>query len=167
MNTGQMLLTLGALMLLSVMVLRVNNNVVNTNSVLLDTKFGVLAVSLATSIVEEANKKAFDAVTDGDAITDVNLLTAAYGLGPNASEFYPNFNDFDDFNNYTRYVTNIPSAEFKIVCKVNYVNPSNLDGTSSIRTWHKKITVFVTSHSMNNEKDTVKVSSIYSYWFFR
>ena len=164
MNTGQMLLTLGALVLLSVIILRVNNNAVTTNSVLLDTKFGVLAVSLATSIIEEANKKAFDAVTDGDAITDISLLTSPYGLGPASGETYENFNDFDDFDRYTKYVTNIPSAEFKVYCLVHYVNPTYLNDSTTTRTWHKKITVEVTSPSM---ADTVRLSSLYSYWYFR
>ena len=142
----------------------------NTSSVLYNTKFGVLAVSLGTSIIEEANGKAFDLAVSEDAITDINLLTAPQSLGAASGEVYPNFNDFDDFNGFTKTVTNMPSAEFKILCSVKYVSEANPSIVSSVRTWHKRIDVSVTSESMknaNNEQDTIKLSSVYSYWYFR
>ncbi len=72
MNTGQMMLTIGALILLSLVVLRVNNGFLNTNSVLIDSKLGVLATSVATSIIEEATGKAFDEKTDGASVSKTN-----------------------------------------------------------------------------------------------
>ena len=56
MNTGQSLLSIGALFLLSLTVLRVNNSILTTDSVMQDTKFGILATSLATSLIEQARK---------------------------------------------------------------------------------------------------------------
>lgn len=164
MNTGQMMLTLGAMVLLSVLVLRMNNRFASTEDVLNQTKFGVLATSLGTSIIEEASKKAFDAATDGNPITDINLLTDPGSLGPNALEYYPNFNDFDDFNGFEEDITNLPSATFHISCSVIYINPSNPEVNAGVKTWHKKITVTITSPFT---KDTVRLSSIYSYWYFR
>jgi hypothetical protein len=164
MNTGESLITIAAMMLLSLTVLRVNSNLIGTDSVLLETKFGVLAVSLATSIIEEANKKPFDEAGVDDAIDNITLLTDASGLGPTSGETYPDFDDFDDFNKYTRQVTNLPSAEFDISCQVCYINPANPDVASGTKTWHKKITVNVSSPSTT---DTFRLSSIYSYWYFR
>lgn len=57
MNLGQSLLTIGALTLLSIMVLTINRNNLNTETILHESKFGILAVSLGTSILEEANGK--------------------------------------------------------------------------------------------------------------
>ena len=71
MNTGQSLLSIGALLLLSVTVLRVNNNILTTDTVIQDSKFGILATSLATSVIEKANKKAFDANTAEDPVSDL------------------------------------------------------------------------------------------------
>jgi len=167
MNTGQSLLTIGALMLLSVIVLGINNKFLSTNSTLYDTKFGVLAVALGTSVIEEASGKPFDLASVDSAITNINLLTAPSGLGAASGEYYPDYNDFDDYNDYNQTITKLPSAIFKVWCDVHYVNPSNPNVNVSTRTWHKKIDVFVTSKSMNNENDTVKLSSIYSYWYFR
>ena len=164
MNTGHMMLSVGAMMLLSVLLLNVNSNILNTNNVLYDSKFGILAISLGTSIIEEANSKSFDVATNGDAINDVNLLTPSAGLGPAMGEVYPNFNDFDDFNGFTRTISNMPSAVFKESCVVNYVLDTNPSITSTNKTWHKRIDVFVSSPSM---RDTLKLSSVCSYWYFR
>ena len=171
MNTGQMLLTIGAMILLSAIVLRVNNNFLTTNDVMMDSKFGVLAVSLAQSIIEEANNKAFDEHTDGNPIHDVSLLTSPDSLGED-SEVYPNFNDFDDFNGYKRRDSSMPSAVFDISCRVCYVEPngSSIVEVYSHPTWHKKIEVTVTSPSMkkaDGSLDTIKLAAIYSYWFAR
>ena len=105
MNTGQSLFSIGALLLLSLTVLRVNNSILITNGILQDSKLGVLATSIATSIIEEASKKAFDAATADDAVYDLSALTSPYGLGPNSSETPATFNDFDDYNGYTKVDT--------------------------------------------------------------
>lgn len=164
MNTGQTLLSIGALTLLSVIILRVNNSFLTTNTVMQESKFGLLAVSLAESIIQEANHKTFDAQTDGNPIHDVSLLTGSSGLGPNSSESYSTFNDFDDYNGFDTTITNLPSATFNLHCDVCYVNPSNPDIPTNNRTWNKKITVTVSSPF---SKDTIKVSSIFSYWYFQ
>lgn len=156
-----MLITIAALMLLSVVILRVNNNFLNTNVVLMENKFGVLAVSLATSVLEEAKGKAFDENTDSAAVTSLNELST---IGPESGEVDPLFNDFDDFNGLVRVDSTLPSAPFTIQCAVNYVSSSNPDGISASKTWHKKMTVVVTSDFM---QDTVRLSSIYSYFYFR
>lgn len=170
MNTGHMMLAVGAMLLLSVLILNVNNNILGTNNTLYNTKFGILAVSLGTSVIEEASGKSFDVATDGNSINDVNLLTPSSGLGPAVGEQYPNFNDFDDYNGFTKTFTNFPSAEFKVACSVKYVLESNPSITTTNKTWHKRIDVFVTSPSMvdqNNNLDTIKLSSVCSYWYFR
>jgi choline dehydrogenase-like flavoprotein len=170
MNSGHSMMAVGAMLLLSITILGLNDKYLNTSDVLLNTKFGVLAVSLGTSIIEEANGKAFDLAGSDDAITDLSQLTAPNSLGPAPGEYYPYFNDFDDFNGFTKNVTNMPSAEFNIYCEVHYVLDSDPSIISNVRTWHKRIDVFVTSPSMrnaNNEQDTIKLSSVYSYWFFR
>jgi MSHA pilin protein MshD len=161
MNTGQMLITIGALMLLSLVILRVNNNFLSTNTVLMENKFGILAVSLGTSVLEEAKGKAFDHNTDTTAVTSLNQLSS---IRPESGETDPLFNDFDDFDGLVRIDTTLPSAPFKIQCDVDYINPNNPDVASASKTWHKKLTVTVTSDFM---QDTVTLSSIYSYFYFR
>lgn len=164
MNTGQSLFSISALLLLSLTILRVNANILTTDGVMQDSKLGVLAISLATSMMEEASKKAFDAASANDAVVNLSDLTPPGSLGPGNGETADNFNDFDDYNGYSRHVSGLPSAEFDISCLVNYINPNDPNGIASTTTWNKKITVTVTSPSM---KDTIRLSSIYSYWHFR
>lgn len=141
-----------------------NTTFMSTGDVMYNTKYGVLAVSLGTSMIEEANSKSFDCNTDTNYVSTLDSVTAVTDLGPEAGETFSNFNDFDDFNNYEKIDTTMPSAKFKIQCKVGYVDPGNPDVFVNKKTWHKLIKVTVTSPSM---QDTVRLSSVFSYWFFR
>ena len=67
MNTGQMLLTIGAMLLLSTLVLKVNTTNMTTDSVRAEAQYGVLATSIITSFMEEAKGLAFDSVTDSNS----------------------------------------------------------------------------------------------------
>ncbi len=169
MNTGQSLFSIGALLLLSLTVLRVNNNILLTDEVLYDSKFGIIANSIATSIIEKATTKFFDANTATGPVASPNDLTI--NLGPNGSETNPdNFNDFDDFNTYANQDTFFTNLIFDYRCEVCYVNSSNLDIAAPSPTWHKKLTVFVTWRQNGQltgvAADTIKQSVVYSYWYF-
>lgn len=164
MNTGQMLMTIGALVLLSTLFLRVNTNYLQNSTTANRSKFEILAASLANSVIEEASDKAFDNNTVNNSATDLSDLTLPDSLGLDDGDEYPNFNDVDDYNGYTKVDSTLPSAVFHISCSVNYVNQLTPDITSYTRTWTKKISVMVTSPSMS---DTVRLSSLYCYWAFR
>lgn len=164
MNTGQMLLTMCGMFLLSMVVLRTNNTFISTGDVMYNTKFGVLAISLGTSMIEEANSKSFDEVTDTNSVNSVTYFTSPASLGPEGGQTHADFNDFDDYNNYTKVDSSMPSARYHISCKVGYIQPSNPNVFVNQKTWHKRIIVTVWSPSM---RDTVRMSSIFSYWFFR
>lgn len=170
MNTGQSFLSLGAMTLVATIILQVNTGFVMTSSNLLDNKLNILAISLGSSIIEEASGKAFDAKTVTDVASSLADLTYPGSLGSSSTESYPNFNDFDDYNGLDINSTALSSAEFNIRGEVCYVNPSNPDQKSFVNTWHKKITVYVTSESMMNSEgiqDTIQMSSVFSYWHFR
>lgn len=167
MNTGQMMITIAALLLFSLVILRVNNSFLSTNTAINQTKYEVMAVSLGTSIIEQATDKAFDEATTSTSVTSVNLLTNIGTLGPETGEVYPDFNDFDDFNGYTKNTASdvtFLSANFTATAVVDYVTPTAPNTTSNQRTWHKRLRVTVTSPSM---PDTVRLSTIFSYFYFR
>jgi hypothetical protein len=171
MGTGQTMLTMLAMVLMSFLLLRVNSLFLQTNTTLFTTKFEVLAFSLGQSMIQEIESEAFDQATVSAVVSSTASLSTV--LGPETGETYATFNDIDDFNNYTRTVTNLPSAVFNIKCKVEYVNSATPDVVTTTPTWNKRITVFVTSPSMmTNAKDvtkadTVKVSQVFSYWIFK
>lgn len=172
MNTGQSLFAIGALLLLSLTVLRVNNNILLTDSIMIDSKFGIIANSIATSLIESATEKFYDANTKEGPCLQTALT---YPPNKEGGETDPsNFDDFDDFNNYTQTDT-VSSVVFYSRCRVSYVNPNpsnptSLDNTVSTRTWNKKLDVSVTWRQndlpIGFSVDTVKQSTIYSYWYF-
>ena len=169
MNTGQMMITIAALMLLSIVILRVNSGNLITAEVLIESKLDILAVSLLNSTIEEATSKSFDEyTTDKPAELLSNLATTA-NLRAEAGEVYPNFDDMDDFNGLV-LTDSISGADvYTIICKVAYVDTTNPNNTSVGATWHKKVTVKVTSKSMmdfNGNQDSLEMSSIRSYWYF-
>ena len=166
MNTGQMLLTLGALVLLSTLTLRVNTSQLTTQETMQNTKFGVLAISLATSIMEEASEKAFDESTVDDWVDNINLLTSKNKFGADTGENPDSsntFDDFDDFDGYSIVDSTMPSAVFNISCIVDYVDPDDADFLTITSTWHKQLTIKVTSPSM---ADSIEMTKIFSYWKF-
>lgn len=184
MNTGQMMITIGAMLFLSVMVLNVNKGFNNTTLVLTDSKLRVLAISEAMSVFEEATSKAFDAKTDTTSLVATTSLTAVSSLGMESGETASNpkgFDDFDDYNAFKttpridsiRILTANPKLPFKIFCQVDYVSDTAPEVVSTVRTWHKRMKIKVTSDAMVNsygstiKYDTVKMSMIYSYWYFR
>lgn len=177
MNTGQMLLTIGAIFLLSTVILTVNRGFLTTNTTMITNRYGIMASSLATSMIERAISKAFDENTDTTEVTSTSQLTLPQNLGLDAGENRndPNLlDDFDDYNCY-RFLPHRDSIQidpmdptkklyFDTFCRVDYVSDSNPNNVSSTRTWHKRMQVIVTSSAM---EDTIRMSTIYSYWNFK
>jgi hypothetical protein len=171
MTNIQMFFALGALMLLSLIIINTNKNTLYTEDVMYDSNFGITATSVGASIIEEASQKNFDEITDTIALdatknNDLNLLTAPGSLGTEGSEDINDrttFNDFDDYNNYTAVDNSMPTAIFNIECSVNYVDSNNPDVAVNSRTYHKKLTIKISSISM---RDTIVQSTVFSYWYY-
>lgn len=164
MGTGQLLLTLGAMILLSFTIVNTNKSILIAGDVINATKYGVLASSLAVSIIEEASGKAFDAKSETMGVANVANMTPYNQLGPETGETYATFDDFDDYNNLTKVDSTLTSARFTIKCKVYYVQDTAPTTKVTAQTWHKTIEVMVYSQNMT---DTIKMSTIYSYWYYR
>ncbi len=170
MNTGQTLLTIGAIALLSLTLLRINSNFLSTSSVLTQTQTGIFAVSYATSILEKATSLAFDENSRVDFGGETGFLTAILALGPESGETVQTFDDFDDYNNYVS-VDSLPNGYYETRCFVYYVNDLTPTTPANIRTWHKRIDVRVTSDQLKNwateKQDTIRLSTVFSYWYYR
>lgn len=183
MNTGQTLLTIGALVLLSLTVLLTNRSTLQYGTIINQTEIDIYSVSLAQSIIEEAAGKAFDHFSasdtagNGNVITDVSQLTST--LGKEGDDNYTGGNGFDDFDDYNSwyttpynwYIAGAPDT-FRIQAHVFYVDTANPDQELTTRTWHKKMIVkvwptIVPWGDKNARPDTVILSYIQSYWWFR
>jgi len=188
MNLGQMMLVVAALSLLGVIILNANSGILETSEVQNMSEFGITAVSLATSLIEEAMGKFYDAAIEDSnytSLSDSTVLT--WPLGPGGMESYrgmkvgtQDFNDFDDFNNlFLVYKSSVAAdstatpgssheiivpgirAKYFVKASVNYVRLGTLDGTTTTKTWQKKITVTVSSPT---SRDTLAFPAIMSYW---
>lgn len=165
MNTGQTMLTLLAMMMLTLLSVRMNSALLQTQDTMQNSKFGLAAISLATSVIENANKLSFDEATTADPVSSTGDLTSISNLGKDTGETIPSqFDDFDDYNNYQYDETTLASAAYHISCKISYVNALTPDVDVSSPTFNKKLTVSVSSVSM---QDTIRISTIFSYWYFR
>lgn len=177
MNTGQMLLTIGAIFLLSTVILTVNRGFLSTEMVMIDNRYGIIAVSLATSTMEAAINKSFDENSDTLALTSLSQLTLTNNLGLDAGDSLAHpekFDDFDDFDCFrdTTKTDEIPlegtdplqNIIFYTNCQVDYVRADNPEIVSTQPSWHKRIIVKVYSPGLT---DTVKMTTVYSYFFFR
>lgn len=167
MNTGQSMLTLLAMMMLTLLSVKMNSSLLQTQETMQNSKFGLAAISLATSVIENANKLAFDEISVDSSITTTSALTSIGQLGVDGVEHAnkpPDFNDFDDYNNYEYDERTLASAYYHISCRVYYVNPTTPNAAATSQTFHKKLTVSVSSVSM---QDTVRINTIFSYWYFR
>jgi hypothetical protein len=178
MNTGQMMLTIGALALLSLAVLNLNSSLNENDVSLAQNRYRLEALSLITSYMEQATMYFFDQCqADTLSLKHINDFTLAGKLGPE-SEDSTEFNDFDDFNNYTTIDTGLSGVIYRVMFEVDYVSlVGDSIEYSGVRQWHKRMTIKVTDNyddppllyrnvSGDRIKDTLKISFVQSYWFY-
>lgn len=150
MNSVQSMLTMGALVLLSLSSLRFNNSVLENSTAQVENKVYLTAFSLADDMIETIKQRSFDEATLKFP-TGLANLTAADKLGPESGETYQTFNDIDDYNFYKKTV-NAPHAEnYGIICRVHYVDGSDPDTEINTQSYYKKVTVTVTSPFMRED----------------
>lgn len=145
MNSGQSLLSIGALIIFSLVSINFNSSVLTNTTVEVENKVYLTAFSLADDLIEEIKQKAFDAATVDFPTTNPASLTGAYSLGHSGSEVYPNFNDIDDFNNFNKTVSAPHAENYQITCRVYYVDGDDPDTIVWTQTFYKKVVVTVSS----------------------
>lgn len=151
MNTGQMILVLGALVLFSALLPSLNGSVIYNDRTMIATNAELTAISLAQKIIGEAGTKAFDEYCVTSRPSSPNQLTNVASLGAEGGETYPNFDDVDDYNNATIVdTTTMPSVRFNITGTVTYVDPNSPNNDSSGKTFLKRLRVTVTSPYLVN-----------------
>ena len=152
-------LSLGALVLISVVSLRFNSALLENSTIETENKVYLTAFSLANDLIEEIKTKAFDAATVKFPTTEPSVLTSPYYLGHADYEIYPNFNDVDDFNDYSRTISTPHIENYFVTCNVYYVSEYNPDYKVMTQTFFKRADVTVTSPYM---KRTVQLSFIFT-----
>jgi hypothetical protein len=175
MATSQTLLTIAALVLLSVALLSFNGTVAQTGSSIDSAQDGILETTIATSFLEIAQGLAFDEVTDSSdiAITNMNSLTSPWLLGPDSSSensIY-SFDDFDDFNGATlEKAVSGNGHRYRAQFSVHYVDPSDALAISYVRTFVKRMDLKIWRIApplrASSPSDTLRMSLVMGYFHF-
>lgn len=162
-------MAIGAMILLSIVILSGNRKLNDNEDYLQKTRFGLEASAIATSIIEQASQFPFDEFCwdSTELVKDPSDFTVPSDLGPDFGEAgYDTFDDFDDFHGYS-IVDTTEQNIYKILCNVGYVNAgplaTNLDSYSLLRTLYKKLDVTVISLVSS---DTLRLSYVHGFWYF-
>lgn len=168
MGTSQSILSIGAMLLLTFLILRFNSIQLTSSEAAYNAKFSIVANSLANSIIEEAKDKVFDEVVLDSTVVINSASNFSTYLGKDAGEVYPFFDDFDDYDDL--FVVDSLSLKdpqtglttmFEIRSEVDYVDDLTPDKKSLNKSYHKRLTVSIISSAM---VDTVKISTVFSFW---
>ncbi|MBN2008344.1 hypothetical protein JW960_03240 [candidate division KSB1 bacterium] len=177
MGGGQTIITMAALIMISVAILNINKTLTNCDISLAQNRYRLEALSLMTSYIEQTAQYFFDeASTDTSSEKKLADFTAPNKLGFDVGDNNTP-DDFDDFCGYTRADTGRSGVVYKDSFHVEYVK---LNGDqiipSSIREYHKRMSIFITDtynppllyRTENGERvrDTLKVNFVQSYWFY-
>jgi hypothetical protein len=155
----QSMLSLGALMIFSLISLRFDSAVLQNTEVEVENKVYLTAFSLADDLLEEIKQRAFDEKTVVFKAITPSALTPSASLGKESGESWPNFNDIDDYNNYSKPVS-LPHAEnYTITSQISYVQANNQDLVSYTPTYFKRVEIFVNSPYLSHQ---LKLSYIFT-----
>jgi hypothetical protein len=165
MGKGETLVTLGAIVMLSITAINVNNSFTENSEYFNETKFGLESIAIANSIIEEASQMPFDEQSWDSTIVEklATDMTPVSDLGVDFGESsMSTFDDFDDFHNYVRMDTTMQNI-YEVSCVVNYINPAVPDSMITTRSLYKKLTVSV-KNTLNN--DSLSLSYVHGFWYF-
>ncbi|MDI6804409.1 MAG: hypothetical protein QME58_11285 [Bacteroidota bacterium] len=178
MSTNQTLLTIGALILFSTLIVSFYQLLARSGDTVDSAQLGIYQLTLATTYMELANGLNFDEATIDSNITaaNMNLLTHPNLLGPenpppayeDPETSFSTFDDIDDLNNFSIIEGSNPGiiGTYKTTFKVYYVNPDNINQIElSNRTFVKRLDLFV-SRIQPLSTDTLKTSMVMGYFHF-
>jgi len=174
MTTGQTILTIGAFMFLTTILLNFYRVAAETGDSIASGQDGILATTIAATYAEVAHGLAFDEVTDttNAALTNPMALTSSTALGSEGLEdSLARFNDFDDFNGKTSEKQAAgTNRRYRTRFTVYYINPDNINQKSSVQTYVKRMDmvtwrIFPPANSPT-DIDTVRTFLVLGYFHF-
>lgn len=163
MNTGQMMLVIGAFAMLATLALSINGTIINTMSLSVESEMAMNAHAFAQSMLDEILTKWFDQKAISTKIYKYSDMTPVSQFGPDIGEgfakvngFDVNFtslvkyNDVDDYHKYKRKITNNLGWVFTVIDSIDYVyeGQDSTDIRASSQTFYKRITVYVYNDNM-------------------
>jgi hypothetical protein len=184
MGTGQMLLTVMAVFLLTTIILTNTRSYVTNTEVIVKTKMNLISIGLATSQIDRISRMAFDQQTvanndtsvDPSPVDSLSQLSAI--LGKETGETAPAgkrkdslFNDVDDYNGYSDIISTVSGDSFYVKCFVFYVDSLDPFGPALTRkSFTKRIDVRVWPKfrgSSIDSVDTIFLTKSVGFWRWR
>ncbi|MCW9065124.1 MAG: hypothetical protein OQJ78_02430 [Ignavibacteriaceae bacterium] len=151
MNSGQSIISIAGIILISLLSLNVNQDIIQKSQLINSNEVLIGASSVAQAVIEEIQLKAFDENTIHKCTKYESNLCAPHHLGPDYGEYSHNqFDDIDDYNNYSTSVELEHLGRYDISVKVNYKINMHTDQMSSTQTFVKEIAVEVDNFSLPN-----------------
>jgi hypothetical protein len=175
MTTVQTMLAVGALVLLTSIMMNFYRIFYSNWDVLDDAQFGIDATSLATSYFEIAQGLAFDEETYDTlkTITSPSQLTQPWNLGPDAGNYdMATFTDFDDFHGYVDSTTIPGLGTYMTQFEVYYVDPFDIQQRiDTAPTFAKRMDVKLWRpdhhRAVGAGVDTVRMFTVMGYFQFQ
>lgn len=179
MNTGQILLVLGAFTILSILTLGWNRTTYGTVELGLEMEATLNALSIGQSMLDEVMSKGFDQKTLGGTVAyNYSQITPYGSLGPESGEAISGidsaytsggtfhdfmskskFNDVDDYDLYHRIVFDPRMGYFDVFDSVKYVSEFTPNKDTTAATFYKKIVVVVRHPNLPKTKSTDTTSA--------
>jgi hypothetical protein len=169
------LLTIGAFLVLSTILLGFYQLLAATGEQLTDSQDLILGTTVSESYIELAQGLAFDQRTDTSnvaignpsALTDIGLL----GTDGTGEISIATFNDFDDFNRFSvEQIATGTNKRFTTTFRVYYVNPNDLSSVSTMQTFVKRLDLKTwrsyPPSASGASVDTVRMSCVLGYFHF-
>jgi hypothetical protein len=178
MNTGQIMLILGAFSMLSMLALNVNRTMYGSLILGLEMEATVNALSVGQSMLDEVMQKNFDQKTVDKVAYSYSAITPSGELGPETGEalagtdsayvsggaFHDfrsktHFNDVDDYNLYHRRVWDPRLGYFDVTDTVRYVSETDPSSGTSCATFYKTVVVVVRHPNLPKANDSDSTSA--------
>jgi hypothetical protein len=161
MTGNQMMLSIVAMIFLSMLILNVHSSTSDKLIILYSNEAVIEATGIVQAVFEEIQTKAFDEATTTSAAKERTMLTPVLSLGYDSSEVvYSDFDDIDDYNDYTLTDTANVMGTFELAVLVRYAEETAPYDTTNTRTYMKRVDI-----SINNESlpTTLTFNKLISY----
>ena len=167
MNSGQVMLSIAAFMFLGTVLINFNHLVLASNEDMLNSHDLIIATTIASTWVDEAQSLAFDQTTIDSPADNPATLTDPTDLGPDGGETdYTQFNDFDDFDGYSiTQQADGNNGMFRSDFTVTYVDPENIN-FQSVQTFMKRLYIKTWRVDFPVTTDTVGIFTTMAYFKF-
>ncbi len=159
MNLSQFILLFAAFIILSVSILLVNKNTLETVDERIQSKNQLQLIIETKNLFEEIKTKIYDEKIVSMISLLRDSLTSPSKFGPDG-ESYPYFDDIDDYHNYTRDII-LDNLLYKLRVSVWYVNENNPNNISYTPTFYKLVKI---SCADRYQKQLFELNQIFSVW---